>query len=871
MSPTKISLYNGVKDTGKHPDKRKEEIATEVLMDIRDGKYRAPIEALRKLLLHHLADEFDTAKAKLPAVTWSGIFNERKKTDIYRHSGLICFDLDHLEQTEIETLKTAFVTDPYIFAAFVSPSGKGLKFLIQTDISPEWNEGAAAINDVHGKTFLSFQHYFEATYKLKIDPSGKDCSRLCFLSYDPNLYYDENKTVFGYEECKTWGKVKSKTHEITYDTETKTTTTVSKKWLSDKKKADELEETEAYLSAYSFDSIVKFVESKHTYTEGSRNNYIHLLACEANRKGLSVEDTLGFVASNYPEGDEPGMVTTIKKAFENNAAEHGKHQHSNGQTFKRQTTGTAAPASSSPKSNSEYNDTVKFWYTVTTEDKKTGLMKEEIKFDHDKITFFLANNGFRKIQVGDKFQFILIKENKIEPVTDDRITHFIECYLSQNLKENEHGLYVEDDIISDDFYEVRKMFKRGKKTYANEKAYNSLPVFTPRFVRDTEHKAFLYFTNCFVEITKAGIEKKPYTELNGNIWSKQIIPHEFAGFTKAQVDDAEFSRFMELAICGKIEPLPENPSPETKEKFDLVMKKYLSAITGIGYMIHRFKDPANTKVVVTVDKKLRAFDGSNGGSGKTMYFTAIGEIVHTCLINGKSFKFDKPYPFETVNLDHATVVFNDVKKGFDFEELFHYVTEDFSFSKKYIDAITIPFSEAPKFGIATNFSLKGNGSSYDRRQHVIEFSPYFNNEHTPSMEFGHRFFKTWWPAEEYNRFHCFMIHCTKLYLEKGLIPFPLENYGINKLIDVAGEEFVDWMDERFGLTAPEAVFIENTEYNKKEMFKAFQDSFPGDRFYSSMKSNRFTTWVREWAKERGFEIIESKSDKVYGWKFGRKP
>lgn len=858
---TKISLYNGVKDTGRHPEKRKEEAADTVLMDIRDGAYKDKINALRKLT----GDYFYTSKAKLPAVTWSGIFNERKKTDIYRHSGLICFDLDHLTIEEIETLKQQFATDPYIFAAFISPSGKGLKFLIQTEIDPEVHNTTQVtfdfINKEHETFFITFQHYFTATYHFKIDPSGKDCSRLCFLSYDPQMYFDENKKTFGYEECKKFSK-KHTTNTSRPNTDSATTKKTQEKRF---KKLTDLPGMAEKIEARNFSEIEQWVSKRENYEPGIiNNNYIYLFACQANRKGISIDSAKSFIADNFSEGGDKTIIATIESAYHHHPAEHGKYASMN------LPAGNASPSSPQPKSNSLYNDTVKFWYEAITPGKDGKPDKTEIKFDHDKITYFLFNNGFRKIEVGEKFQFVRLQENKIEPVSDDRITHFIECYLSQNLKENENGEYEEEQIIGDEFHKVRQMFKRGKKTYCNEKAFNSLPVFTPRFVRDTESCAFLYFKNCFVEITKDTITKKPYSQLRGHIWSKQIIQHEFNEIDKTEIDNAEFSRFMELAICGKLDDdLVEKAKTNAavKEQFDLVKKKYLAAITGMGYMMHRFKDPANPKMVITVDKKLRQYTDSNGGSGKSMFFKAIGKIIHTCFLNGKSFKFDSPYPFETLNLDHGALVFNDVKKQFDVEELFHYSTEDFTFSKKYIDAITILYEDSPKIGIATNFSLKGSGSSFTRRQHIIEFSDYFNDTHTPVDVFGHRFFGLWWNEAEWNRFYNFMLHCIKMFLQNGLIAFPLENYGINKLIDVAGEEFVEWMDERVG---NDKLFLLEQEYDKKEIFAAFKSDFPNVRRYQMDSSNRFTTWVKEWAKERGYEILEAKSDRVYKWKFVRK-
>ena len=35
------------------------------------------------------------------------------------------------------------------------------------------------------------------------------------------------------------------------------------------------------------------------YVEGNRNNFVHQLACNLNRKGISYAEALGFILSDY--------------------------------------------------------------------------------------------------------------------------------------------------------------------------------------------------------------------------------------------------------------------------------------------------------------------------------------------------------------------------------------------------------------------------------------------------------------------------------------------------------------------------------------------------------------------------------------------
>src|SRR5690606_10827003 len=147
---------------------------------------------------------------------------------------------------------------------------------------------------------------------------------------------------------------------------------------------------------------------------------------------------------------------------------------------------------------------------------------------------------------------------------------------------------------------------------------------------------------------------------------------------------------------------------------------------------------------------------------------AIGKILNMLILDGPNFKFDDQFAFQRCAPDTEIINFNDVNPGFNFARLFGMITEEFTYQPKYQPAVTMPFSESPKFYVSTNHTLKGDGESIRRRQHIIEFSDFFNADHTPAKEFGRMFFYDW-DSEEWSRFYSFFVHCIRLYLEHGLI------------------------------------------------------------------------------------------------------
>ena len=116
--------------------------------------------------------------------TFSGTFTTRTDKALIKHSGLLCLDFDHLQ--DIDTLRTRLLQDEYFETQllFVSPSGNGLKWIIQ--ISP--TDGSPPEGDLGGFLFTAIANYILQTYGITVDKSGRDLSRACFLPHDPQAY-----------------------------------------------------------------------------------------------------------------------------------------------------------------------------------------------------------------------------------------------------------------------------------------------------------------------------------------------------------------------------------------------------------------------------------------------------------------------------------------------------------------------------------------------------------------------------------------------------------------------------------------------------------------------------------------------------------
>ncbi len=127
----------------------------------------------------------DTKAKNLPYVTFAGTFSKRGDKYLLKKSGYYCFDLDKLEDVQATRDRILAIKDDDYFATnlvFVSPSGKGLKWVISI------TENGKS----YGQNYKWLLKYLAATHGFENLDTVSDVSRACFLCHDPQAYYNED-------------------------------------------------------------------------------------------------------------------------------------------------------------------------------------------------------------------------------------------------------------------------------------------------------------------------------------------------------------------------------------------------------------------------------------------------------------------------------------------------------------------------------------------------------------------------------------------------------------------------------------------------------------------------------------------------------
>ena len=435
---------------------------------------------------------------------------------------------------------------------------------------------------------------------------------------------------------------------------------------------------------------------------------------------------------------------------------------------------------------------------------------QKLKISRTRFKRFLESEGYCKLKKDGGYLFVRIVNNVVTEIDAIQVKDFVLNYL-YTLPAEEFEDITRSEIID--------ALIKGANLYFANQFFEFLITRKIEFKRDTEKTGFLFYKNGYVAITASGVQLIDYKDMDGYIWEKQIKDRDYYP-VKNRTDFEEFLH----NICRK----------------DPQRTKALKS--GIGYLIHTYKDPNNAKAVIFVDEKKS--EGAYGRSGKGLVIKAIAKVRTVIIEDGRNFNIGKNFAFQRVNADTNLIAIEDMKEKFQFDRLFSIITEGITIEKKQRDEIFIPFPESPKIVISSNFTIQGVDDSTRDRQFIVEFSDHYNKRNRPVHEFGKNFFD--WDSQEWAAFDNLMIECVQLFLKEGLVEYEYATLDEKQLIAETCEEFSEFST---GIKL-------NHEHDKKDLFDQFKNGYPD---FEKLSQGKFTRWLKLWARLKEYEVIESKS------------
>ena len=763
-----------------------------ILNRIKDGKNS---ELVKRIRSEKNKSERNELKKKLPSICFSGIFNKRSDSALVEHSGLICLDFDGYEKKkDLTEDRLKFQKNKFVFAVFVSPSGNGLKVLVKI---PRDSEN-------HTKYFNSLNKHFASPY---FDTTSKNVSRVCYESFDKQLYVNENSKIWiNFEEDEYEEKHLSQGQPLIK--------------ITDESKIVEI--------------LLKWWQTNYPMVEGQRNHNVYVIAQAMNEFGIN-KSTASIICNNYATKDfnSSEIETTINSAYSKTYKFNTKYYEDKEiiddvkQRLKR------GEPKKDVKKDLQRTDIPE--HTIDAVIKKAEEGKDEefwtknekgvIKIVPLYFKKFLEDSGFYKYapEGSKSFVFVRVTNNLIDHSTEKEIKDFVLDHLYQ----------IEDVSIYNYFAEQTRYFKEEFLTLIN-----TIDVY---FIEDTKETSYLYFKNCAVQITKNKVSTIDYVDLDGYVWKDQVIDRAFRDCLQT---DCDYKTFISNVCAGD-------------------EKRTISMESTIGFLMHGHKNLSYCPAVILNDEVIS--DNPEGGTGKGIFMNALSHMKKLVTIDGKAFAFEKSFAYQLVSVDTQILCFDDVKKYFDFERLFSVVTEGLTLEKKNKDAIKIPFSKSPKIAITTNYAIKGNGNSFQRRKWELELYQHYSKSYTPQDEFGKLFFGDW-DDDEWCVFDNYMIECLQLYLKEGLIESEFVNLKIRQLSAETSHDFIEWCGLLEGQQENEKLAV-GIQINRNEVYFDFINEYPDYAPKSKMtiSRQRFYKWLHAYAEfKTGLPAIEGR-DMVGRW------
>lgn len=731
---------------------------------IKIGKSKELVQEVRNA---KTKEEADAVKKSLPCILFGGEFKERNKKGLVNHSGLMVIDFDKYETDDkmydhLHELKK----NPFIITLFISPSGKGIKGVVRIPSADQFS---------HEKYFKAFADEFNYDY---FDKSNCNVDRVCFESYDPDIYINYDAKIYEPVLIDEGYDVKDRVPLIPINDE-----------------------------SIIIDKIMRFNWSKD-FREGERNSFIFDLAGAFCEYGVSEATAEGYILNNVVIGEfsESEAKTTIRSSYKRRS--FGTKYFENYQQIEKIKTdlkkgkkeviekyNIAEDVYEEIKEVSEAED---FWFLND---------KNKISINPLKYKLFLESNGFKKHfpNESDKPQFVSIESNKVKLTSVSKIKDFVLDYLMER-KELDVWNYCANyqNLFSEQFLLM-------------------LESIDLMMLKDDRETSYLAFKNGILKITKSNKELIDYIDVDGYVWESHILNRDF---NELDDDTNDYKRFINNISGGEAFPIE----------------------CTIGYLLSTYKNRSNNKAVILNDEIIS--DNPEGGTGKGLFVQGLSQVRNTSIIDGKQFDSKKSFAYQTVSLDTKILVFDDVKKNFDFEDKFSLVTEGLTLERKNKDAIKLNVHDSPKILLSTNYAIKGEGNSHNRRRHEIEIAQYYGKDLTPDEEFGKQLFDEW-DLIDFQKFDNYMVNCLQSYLASGLVRQNAKNIKLRKFIAETAMEFYEWAKEVENL--PLNVRNEKTQY-----FNTFTDEYKD--FQKWLQRKKFNTWIQKFCTFNGYEYREGNTN-----------
>ena len=474
---------------------------------------------------------------------------------------------------------------------------------------------------------------------------------------------------------------------------------------------------------------------------------------------------------------------------------------------------------------------MRFWDFAFSD--KTG--KTTYNYNNVHGLNFLYRNGFARLNVRedkDGFKFIHVNEHIVKEIKSIEVKDFVFGFLEKRNIETP----------------VRNMMYNTSRLSDNQIA--TLPRVDLDFTNYTQNTQMFYFSNQFWEISAKGVVVHLKNTKRKFVWQRQIIDEKVHDLYAKKIDNriikveepyfdikkidnnytidvketnCEFLNFLsnisrihwkkELTEGFKNEASQEqywkdnlfNISGNRLDKEEQLEQQahLVNKIFTIGYLLHNYKSSSKAWAVYAIENDVVDDNESHGGTGKSLFLKALQMVLDQKYVEARNGRiWEDKHLFEGVTKHTGYVLFDDANKDFKFDNLFSSITGPMNVNPKNNQPYTIPFNDAPKFAISSNYSLRKADPSKTRRILFTAVSDYYHAEgemhakkRDPKDDFGHDLFSNW-DDNQFNKIFNIFAQCVQFYLsvDEKINP-PMNKIHLRNLQALMGPTFMDWAED----------------------------------------------------------------------------
>ena len=254
----------------------------------------------------------------MPAFSVAVLFNGNGKqtTHVTRVTGLSICDIDHVEGSKMEEVRSKILADPHTLLAYRTISGEGLRIIFRYTSAPA-DTSVSSVESVckfsppengilYRAAYKKGNQYYADLCGVKYDGQCSDITRLSGIAHDPEAHLNSEAEPF-----------------LITDDEAAAANTAADTERGKRRAEDAVGSHHADVES-AWTIIEQMLNKRNvSYGPGTHHHYVMHAAHLFNHFGTPMEDLLEWAAQNWNDYDQKQREGIIHWVYQNRQHEHG--------------------------------------------------------------------------------------------------------------------------------------------------------------------------------------------------------------------------------------------------------------------------------------------------------------------------------------------------------------------------------------------------------------------------------------------------------------------------------------------------------------------------------------------------------------------